>query len=237
MKKIKLHSEKYTNKYALVDDEDYDYLNQFIWYIQKSKNTFYVIRNKYKSKKIYMHREILDIKDSGILTDHINGDGLNNQRYNIRTCTRQQNNMNRRLLKKSKSKYKGVYWHKKFKRWYVKIKINNKTKSLGAHKNEKNAALIYDYWANKLFKEFAYLNFPNELLKENEFKKIDSRKEKSSKYIGVSWSKRDKKWQSFIYLNKKQKHIGRYNDEIKAAKVRDQYIIDNNLQNKIKLNF
>ena len=108
---------------------------------------------------------------------------------------------------------------------------------MGRYIKEKDAALIYDYMANKLFKEFAYLNFPNELLTEKEFNKINVRRKKLSKYIGITYHKRDKKWCTSIIINNKNKFLGYYKTELGAALARDKYIIDNNLNiKKHKLN-
>lgn len=89
-------------KFAQVDDEDYDYLMQWKWYTKKGRNTFYAVRSiftrtkegKKSSKRVYMHRDLLNIQDSNILVDHIDCNGLNNQSNNIRECTMKQNQAN-----------------------------------------------------------------------------------------------------------------------------------------------
>ncbi len=87
-------------KFAQVDDEDYDYLNQWKWYTTKNHKTFYAarhIRINGKQKLIYMHRVIMNII-KGYKTDHIDHNGLNNQKYNLRICTCQENNRNRKKI-------------------------------------------------------------------------------------------------------------------------------------------
>ena len=163
MKKVKLNSTKYPNKYALVDDEDFEYLNQFKWRPVKAGNTFYAKRHLYTNGKrttITMHREILGTKNKLICIDHINCNGLNNQRKNLRTCTRQQNQMNRaKANKNSTSKYKGVCWDKSRTNWMSTIHINRIQINLGRFNNEIDAAKAYDKAAKELFGEFANLNF------------------------------------------------------------------------------
>ena len=87
------------------------------------------------------------------------GDGLNNQKANLRICTRSQNKMNGKSYKNSSSKYKGIWWVKKNKKWRVRIRLNNKTIHLGYFKDETEAAKAYDSKAKELFGEFARLNF------------------------------------------------------------------------------
>ena len=82
MKKIKLTQ----NKYTLVDDEDFDYLNQFNWCAHKEKYNFYAVRTDNKLKKcIRIHRVIMNCPDSKFI-DHKDGNGLNNQKENLRLC-------------------------------------------------------------------------------------------------------------------------------------------------------
>lgn len=140
-------------KFALVDDEDYVELNQHKWCAYKQGNTFYAAR-----AVNLMHREILGLKrGDGKVTDHIDHDGLNNQRSNIRVCTQQQNMMNKRKRKNNSSKYKGVYFLKTNK-WIAQIHFDNKSIHLGLFDDELEAAQAYDKKAIELFREFAKTN-------------------------------------------------------------------------------
>ena len=154
MKKIELTQGKVTQ----VDDEDYEWLNQWKWYAIKVHRTFYAVRYVNKDKlTIFMHRIILNISEK-IKPDHKDRDGLNNQRNNLRVCTEQQNNFNRKGWLNCSSTYKGVTWDKNAKKWRPSITINNKKIHLGSFDSETKAARAYDVKAIELFGEFAYLN-------------------------------------------------------------------------------
>ena len=100
-------------QYALVDDEDFPSLSKHKWFAHRDGHTYYALRNinigKNKSTTIRMHRIILNTPD-GMHTDHINGDGIDNRKGNLRICTKQQNDMSKRKYKKGTSAYKGVHW-------------------------------------------------------------------------------------------------------------------------------
>lgn len=141
---------------ALVDDEDFESLNQFKWCAHKHGNTFYAVRSIYANGKqsIYMHGAIMGGKG----VDHIDGCGLNNQKSNLRLCTQSQNNMNRNKQGNTSSVYKGVYFSKRDKKWMARIKINRKFIYLGLYNTEVEAAKAYNTKAIELFCEFANLN-------------------------------------------------------------------------------
>lgn len=105
-----------------------------------------------------MHREIMDVPKH-LVCDHINHNGLDNRKNNLRTCTRQQNTHNQKPRKKGTSKYKGVDWNKRQKKWRARIYYRGKCHYLGYFNNEIDAALTYDKKAKELFGEFACLNF------------------------------------------------------------------------------
>ena len=153
MKEIKLPHGKVT----LVDDDDYEYLNQWKWWFVIIKNKYYVIRNETINGKryyIYLHRIIMDVM-SKFDVDHIDGNPLNNQRNNLRICTHHQNCLNNRGC--GKNRYKGVY---KIKNTiYSRIQYNGIDRYLGSFKTEEEAAMAYDKEALVLFGEFANLNF------------------------------------------------------------------------------
>jgi len=107
-----------------------------------------------------MHRSILNVPDS-LVVDHINGNGLDNRKANLRPATRSQNACNIPKYKPSRSKYKGLTWHKARRKWNARIRKNGKTYSLGYFDSQIPAAKAYDTAAKKLHKNFAKLNFPH----------------------------------------------------------------------------
>lgn len=145
-------------KVALINTEDYDYLNQFKWCAMYNGYAWYAVRNIPKNGKqttIRMHREILKTPQD-MDTDHINMNGLDNRRNNLRICTRSQNYMNRGKYKDNISGYKGVYWYNK--KWVAQIKVNAKQIYLGRFKDKEQAAEAYNKAAKKYHGEFARLN-------------------------------------------------------------------------------
>jgi hypothetical protein len=144
--------------FALVDDTDYDLLMQFRWRIHRDRWNEYAKRhirlpNGNRSDQ-FMHNFLLQVK--GI--DHIDGNGLNNQRSNLRIATTSQNGANSRPRQSSTSKYKGVSWYEPTEKWLARITINTKRVYLGYFKTEEEAALAYNRAAIEAFGEFAKLN-------------------------------------------------------------------------------
>lgn len=158
MKEIILNTVQKTSpdyrKYkALVDDEDYDRVNKFNWHIDKRESTPYAVA-QIKGEKVYMHKLITGFKQ----TDHKDGDGLNNQRDNLRNVSKSQNAMNMRPNKNTSSKFKGVSWSKHANKWEAYITIYQKRIYLGLYEKEINAAQAYNFAAEKYHGEYAKLN-------------------------------------------------------------------------------
>jgi hypothetical protein len=151
------------DKFAFVDLSDYERVNKFRWCITRRSDKEYAHRRDGK-RFIKMHRFILDAQD-GEMVDHIDGDGLNNCRSNLRLCTNQQNQFNSRSQINSKSKYKGVSWHEREGKWSADIRIDKKLKCLGYFDDETEAAQKYDEIAQETQGEFARLNFPQKPLR------------------------------------------------------------------------
>jgi hypothetical protein len=147
-------------KFAIVDAEYYDRLNQYKWHAQKGGQTYYARRQE-KGKLIIMHRLITNAP-KGLFVDHRNHNGLDNRRENLRLCTRLQNARNRLPRRQGISKYKGVTWNKRRKKFIAAISLGGKKQYLGAFDSEIDAAKAYDKKARELFGEFAYLNFPED---------------------------------------------------------------------------
>lgn len=128
-------------KVALVDDEDYEELNKFKWYTNKLPCTYYAAKAKpNRSGTEQMHRIILNAP-LHLQVDHIDGNGLNNQKSNLRLVTPRENTQNRHH--KMTSKYPGVSFKKQSHRWVSQIYINNKKIHLGYYKTEIEAYNAY----------------------------------------------------------------------------------------------
>ncbi len=145
-------------EFALVDDEDYDWLNQWKWYLTGKG---YAARTRLKGDGggiMYMHRQILGTPD-GMGTDHRDEIKLNNQRSNLRVCTNDQNACNRSKTNVNTSGFKGVSWNESRKKWQASMSIDGKTTYLGRFTCIIKAAKAYDASAKKHQGEFANLNF------------------------------------------------------------------------------
>ena len=143
---------------ALIDDEDYERVNQYKWYACKNSNTYYVKHTINHHSKFLLHRFILGVKPNEQV-DHINGNGLDNRICNLRITTQSQNLMNRKKFTRlCSSKYKGVCWCKQTHKWSAKIQVNGKRKHLGRFLNEDDAGKAYNEAAKKHYGEYARLN-------------------------------------------------------------------------------
>lgn len=140
-------------KVAIVDDEDFEWLSQWKWCAGCAGK--YALRG-HERRALYMHRFILGAS-AGTLVDHVNGNGLDNRRCNLRLCTTRENSRNQR----GRALYKGVY--RDFRRadgvWRARIKLPDKTLHIGAFDTPEAAARAYDAAAIKHFGDFARLNF------------------------------------------------------------------------------
>lgn len=157
MKTIKLTQ----GQIALIDDEMYDRVSYFKWYATKGTNTFYaktsIKLSNDKWIEIRMHQLVTNFTHT--MVDHKDGDGLNNQRENLRLANRSENQWNRKKTSKtSSSNYKGVCWNKTSNNWISTIRINNKLKYLGSFDTERDAAIAYNNAAINMFSKYAKLN-------------------------------------------------------------------------------
>lgn len=173
MKEIKLSQKrksKHSHLVALVDDADFEILNQFHWTAVKRKHTFYATRSFREPKinngvygkqiMVYMHRQIMNTP-ANMECDHQDHNGLNCQRYNLRNCSHQKNNCNKLSAKNSSSKFLGI--HSVIRKngdikWIAQIRYGGKAHHLGAFDNEIDAAIAYNEAAKIHHGEFANLN-------------------------------------------------------------------------------
>jgi hypothetical protein len=153
-------------KYAKVDPADYERLRKYEWLAWKGKNRFYARRRvptgiAKKEKLVYMHQMVIKVPD-GMVTDHINHEGMDNRSANLRAATKAQNLCNRKKFAgSSSSKYKGVCWLKRHHKWEACITLKNKKIYLGCSRDEIEAAKAYVRAAKKYHGDFACLNFPD----------------------------------------------------------------------------
>lgn len=170
MFRIPLNSKKYPGLYALVDIEaisKFPELTSRKWSPSMSRTLsdgsklFYAVIKGSKNNKKYsilMHNLILQ-PSKGFVVDHIDHNGLNNMKSNIRLVSNTQNQYNRKQNRNGTSKYKGVCLASRNKKYLAQIRFEGKTYYIGSFENEIEAAKAYDKKAKELFKEFAYLNF------------------------------------------------------------------------------
>lgn len=148
--------------FVVVDDCDYDLIANHPWIARPHRKTVYAQRNFWfggMRTTLQMHREILGLKNGdGKIVDHINGDGLDNRRENLRICSVQANNWNRRLSINNSTGFKGVHFRRQENKYWAYINILGKRKHLGIFPTAIEAALAYNEAASKLFGEFARLN-------------------------------------------------------------------------------
>ena len=171
MKTVPLHGKKAAGRVALVDDEDYDLVMQFRWYVLEpirhghTGGPYAIARTGHGRKNnpmVLMHKLLTGWPQ----TDHRNHDGLDNQRSNLRPATNLQNHANERKPlsyggKPTSSRYKGVSWAPRQRRWVARIRVGNgKRLNLGSFKSEIDAARAYDEAALAASGEYACLNFP-----------------------------------------------------------------------------
>jgi hypothetical protein len=158
MKKIKLTQ----NEYAIVDDEDFEKLNQYKWHCHVKRKNKYAIRSICKDgivTVVRMHRYLMQVSVNKQI-DHINGNGLDNRKENLRICTNLQNCANQRIKKINTSGFKGVNIVNSKGHKYIQARIGFKNKRyyLGVFKNFQEAAIAYDEKAVQLAGEFALTN-------------------------------------------------------------------------------
>lgn len=155
MKQIELTQDKY----ALVDDEDFEFLNQWKWYAKKQGNKRIAARNSKKingkQKTILMSRLIMECPPDKEV-DHIDRNPLNNQRYNLRICTHQENTQNSAKEARNTTGFKGVSWHRNC--YEVYIRAEGRQVYIGRSSDKKIAAKMYNDAAIKHHGKFALLN-------------------------------------------------------------------------------
>jgi hypothetical protein len=194
---LKIREIKFTNsqKYAKVDAEDYDWLNQWEWQKfsrQDDPDNYYAVRWE-NGKMIYMHRQILGLK-KGERSRHLNGRGWDNRRSNLKKLT-----------------HEGVI--KSGNRWIARIKVDYKYIQLGIFKTEPQATRKYQE-AKRIIDDKRVVN------KIDKIQSIIIQTRKTSKYKGVTWNKSKGKWAAYSYI---RVHHGLFDSEEEANQAVEDY--------------
>lgn len=170
MRTVVLHGEKAAGRVALVDDGDYELVMQYRWNVLEIRRPgkrpgSVLIHGPYAAANVSVKKGLPAARMHKLITgwpitDHIDHNGLNNCRYNLREATHTQNVRNARPQNGRSSGYKGVSWFKAGGKWRADIRVNGKLIYLGLFTDEIKAAQEYDAAALKHFGEFANPNFP-----------------------------------------------------------------------------
>jgi hypothetical protein len=150
-----LNGKKYINRFVAIDHADLPLVAQYSWHINQKPTNTYAERSVGESTQT-LHAFLTGNPE----TDHINRNGLDNRRINLRTATRGQNMHNRRIPKNNTSGYTGVSWHPYSQKWAAGLQYDGKRVHCGYFTSKVDAARAYDQAAIKYFGEFAHLNFP-----------------------------------------------------------------------------
>ena len=145
---------------AIVDDVDYEALSAYKWCVKMSNGNPYAVRTRRCDeggpKTIRMHRVVLQ-PQAGMMTDHTNGNTLDNRRCNLREATNAQNQQNKKTPRHNTSGYRGVTWHGIAKRWVAQISKDGAHYHLGYFKDPKEAHKAYVKKAKELHGEFFFV--------------------------------------------------------------------------------
>lgn len=148
--------------YAMVDEEDFRKICQHNWFVTRSGCNLYASTwtgtdDRGKRIALRMHRAIMN-PPAGYVVDHINGDGLDNRKCNLRLVTHTENCFNQRVASNNKSGYKGVSYHRRDEKWGAKITVRTQPVWLGYFQTAVEAAKAYNEAAIKHYGELARLN-------------------------------------------------------------------------------
>ena len=214
-------------KFAIVDDEDFEYLNQWKWSFTPGRGyATRTDRSGNSQKTVSMHREILK-PGVGQQVDHINRIRLDNRKENLRICTPGQNACNASKRKDGvTSKHKGVYFNERNGKYSAYIQIDRDRRFLGYYEKEDDAAYYYNSKVGELHGEFAVYNeLPQNYTPSAPFAPLNARGS-YSEYRGVTFDKRERKFIAQIQYDRgKRKRIGGYRTEREAALAYNEWAV------------
>ena len=233
---IEVNTKNYGKKIIHVDEEDFEFLDKMTWTVFRARNTFYaagIIRKRYRKDgdpaRVKMHRWIMKCPD-GMQVDHKDGNGLNNQKDNLRIATHAQNSKNKRVIRQTPSGFKGVAYNAKKGLYCARIGVDGKLIHGGWTKNKYAAALKYNEMAILYFEEFACINELTD--QELELAKLDIpakriTKANSTGYRGVCVTPNttDKIYSATIFIDGKNKYLGSYSEAKEAAVAYNEAVI------------
>lgn len=214
---------------ALVDDADFDWLNQWKWHVTAGG---YAQRRETKSDGgayILMHRLIV-AAPGGVFADHINHDTLDNRRDNLRLATTAQSIRNTRAWKNRSSVFKGVRLSRN--RWAAVIQANGTVFNLGFFLTQREAAQAYNEAAIQHHGEFACLNDLSILPAEQDAP-LQPRRGLKSPFRGIYKDERRGHWVAECMINRTKTHIGSFASDFEAACAYDEFVKAHGLQRKI----
>lgn len=226
-KEIQLFGKFGEGLYALVDDEDYDRVNQHRWHVGNNGYIKTFVGGRKNAKCILMHRLIMNPSED-LEVDHRDGNKLDNRRSNLRVAERSQNARNLRRHKKFSSRFKGVSWNAARYVWEAELTFDNHPVYLGQFASEIQAAQAYNDGALRYFGEFASLNIINkdtpDDVRYRQGKAIKS--SRTSKYRGVSFCKKRHAWTADIQVNGQRFRLGGFATEEEAAREYDRVALE-----------
>ncbi len=201
--------------FTLIDREDLPKLSGYTWY----QHCGYA-RARTNEGEVHLSHLLLTCPE-GYEIDHINRNRLDNRKENLRIATRSENCANRGSFSHSSSRFKGVHWSKKSKRWEVAIRKDGRQEYIGSFDDEVAAASAYNHYAREMWGPFAVLND----IEEVDFRRLKHvRNSKHSQYLGVTRHSKGK-WTARLTIEGKRKTLGYFDTEEDAARAfNDAYI-------------
>jgi hypothetical protein len=200
---------------ALIDEDDWEIVSPYRWRVLRTGSAAYV-QSQVGKRSLFMHRLIMAAPDR-LEVDHVNHDGLDNRRSNLRLCTRSENAANKKIPENNTSGYKGVSWCAWRGKWRAQIYANLVSRHLGYFDSAADAGQAYNAAAVEFFGEFACLN--EGVSSEPISQSFAVRRDNKSGYRGVSFHKKTGKWSANVSIGGRQIYLGLFTDPREASQV------------------